>query len=388
MADEFSEDCIEVLDRLRTSRNVLISGSPGTGKSKLLNEVARAFKIGSPASGSSPFPVHNPTAPVAIPPPPVTLPSGMVKAMPCPAKKSREVFQTVFHQNSKHRDFATGMIPNIARKPGEPEFKIIKGTLYNASEYAKQKGGAALLTIDEINRGPAVQVFGGAIVAIETDKRLGSDGTPKIETQSFDLLNPIDGELISYALPEDLYILAAMNQADASVEPLDVAFLRRWETYVLEPSETVLRKYFGINGANAVKDELPEKASDPKHIYEASVRAWIKVNRRISLGRGPEFQIGHGILMHGYLPGMDQAEIAKATANAWAKVRAHVQEVFFGDIRGISATLNAIDGPTFHPLRLRDATFADDLKYELQGPAYLKPDQIYDALRAIAAGEH
>jgi 5-methylcytosine-specific restriction protein B len=387
MADEFSQDCIDVLDRLRTSRNVLVSGPPGTGKSRLLGEVAKAFEIGVPAKGTSKFPVHNPKAPVPIPPPPVDLPGGMVKAMPCPAKTSRQVFRTVFHQNSKHRDFATGMIPNIARKAGEPEFTIIRGTLYNASEHAKKNNCASLLTIDEINRGPAVQVFGGAIVAIESDKRLAADGTLKIETQSFPLLEPTTGQLVEYALPEDLYIVAAMNQADASVEPLDVAFLRRWEPFVLEPDEKVLRAYYGIGGASAFAGTLPDKPAELKHVHEASVRAWVKVNRRISLGRGPEFQVGQGLLMTGISAGMNQDEALVATARAWAKVRAHVQEVFFGDVRGIAATLNAIDGPDYNPIQLAEATFADDVKFELQGPAHIGADRIYDAIRAISGDE-
>lgn len=302
--------------------------------------------------------------------------------MPCAEKTSRKVFRTVFHQNSKHRDFVTGMIPNTQRKAGDPDFVIIEGVLFKASEHAKNGNGASLLLIDEINRGPAVQVFGGAIVAIEADKRLSSDGTPTSETQFFEVLSG-SGSLDPYALPNDLYILAAMNQADASVEPLDVAFLRRWEPYVLDPSSEVLRTYFGIDGTNAVTGELPEVPTDGKHVFEASVRAWEKVNRKISLGRGPEFQIGHGVLMSGASGSMVKDAALHVSANNWAKVRSHVQEVFFGDLRGIAATLNAIDGPGFHPLQLVETTFADDIRYELTGPSRIGPGTIYNALRAI-----
>jgi len=384
MADKFSQNCLNVLERLSVTKNVLVSGPPGTGKSILLGEVARAFETGVPKAGSSPTPIHNPKASVPIPPAPASLDPGLVKAMPCAGKTSRKVFKTVFHQNSKHRDFATGMIPNVGRKAGDPDFVVITGRLYEASEHAKQPNGASLLVIDEINRGPAVQVFGGAIVAIESDKRLDTNGKPTAQTQFFDILDPAGKGMTSYALPDDLYILAAMNQADASVEPLDVAFLRRWEPYVLDPSSILLRTHYGIEGANAINGDLPEKPTEAKQVFEASVRAWEKVNRRISLGRGPEFQAGHGVLMQGTSAKMALDEALRATATAWLKLRAHVQEIFFGDLRAVAATLNAIDGPHFHPLRLEEIPFADDIRFELTGPSRIGPDQIYGALRAIA----
>jgi 5-methylcytosine-specific restriction enzyme B len=70
----------------------------------------------------------------------------------------------------------------------------------------------------------------------------------------------------------------------------------------------------------------------------------------------------------------------------WAKVRAHVEEVFFGDTRGIAAALNALDGPTFNPFKLTETTFADDLRFRLEGPTNFNEGNIYPALRAFARG--
>lgn len=373
-----SEDCKLALKLLARSRNVLVSGSPGTGKSKLLAEVALAFEDAfglAPAGGP---PRLNPVGGIPIPPA-----AGVVKDIPAPTKRDRKVFRTVFHQNSKYRDFVSGITPAVNKQAGAPDFTVVKGTLYRASEHAKSANGAALLIIDEVNRGPAVQVFGGAIVAIESDKRLASDGGKRAETQFFEMLDPASGEVIEYALPHDLYILAAMNQADASVEPLDVAFLRRWEPLRLEPNEEALRTFYGLGAKGA--SILPNTPTNVNDALEASVRAWVAVNEQIALGRGPEFQIGHGVLMSDVKPQtLNLSEALGALCVGWAKVRAHVEEVFFGDIRGIATVLNVLDGPAFNPFKLTETTFADDLRFRLEGPTNFAEDNIYAALRAFA----
>lgn len=374
-----SEGCKQVLRLLARSRNVLVSGPPGTGKSKLLAEVALAFETAFGIAPSGGAPRLNPLGGVPIPP----AAGGADKGIPAPTKNNRKVFRTVFHQNSKYRDFVSGITPAVNKEGGARDFVIVKGTLYRASEHAKMANGAALLIIDEINRGPAVQVFGGAIVAIESDKRLAPDGSKRAETQFFEMLDPATGDVAEYALPHDLYILAAMNQADASVEPLDVAFLRRWEPLRLEPDESALRGFYGLGakGANA----LPDAPANVADALEASVRAWVAVNEQIALGRGPEFQIGHGVLM----PDMKLQTLALPEALGtlcvgWAKVRAHVEEVFFGDTRGVAAALNALDGPAFNPFKLTETTFADDLRFRLDGPTNFNEENIYAALRAFA----
>lgn len=374
-----SDHCKQALKLLARSRNVLVSGAPGTGKSTLLAEVALAFETAfgiAPAGGP---PQLNPVGGIPIPP----AAGGAVKDIPAPARMDRKVFRTVFHQNSKYRDFVSGITPAVNKVVGGADFTIVKGTLYRASEHAKAPNGAALLIIDEINRGPAVQIFGGAIVAIESDKRLGADGSKRTETQFFEMLDPVTGDVAEYALPHDLFILAAMNQADASVEPLDVAFLRRWEPLRLEPDEKALRDFYGLTakGTNALAD-APANVADA---VEASVRAWGIVNEQIALGRGPEFQIGHGVLMSDVkLQTLDLQDALGTLCVGWAKVRAHVEEVFFGDTRGIAAALNALDGPGYNPFKLTETTFAGDLRFRLEGPRNFNETNIYPALKAFA----
>lgn len=376
-----SDSSRQALKLLARSRNVLVSGPPGTGKSRLLAEVAWAFQTAYGIAPTGGPPRLNPVGGIPIPP----AAGGSSADIPAPSKTNRKVFRTVFHQNSKYRDFVSGITPAVGSATAGQGFAIVEGTLYRASEHAKAADGAALLIIDEINRGPAVQVFGGAIVAMESDKRLAADGSPRSETQFFEMLNPSTGSVVEYALPHDLYILAAMNQADASVEPLDVAFLRRWEPLRLEPDESALRAYYGLDAARP--EALPDHPVSVGDALEASVRAWAAVNEQISLGRGSEFQIGHGVLMSGAKPQMLSLPEALGTlCVGWAKVRAHVEEVFFGDTRGIAATFNALDGPAFNPFKLTETTFADDLRFRLEGPTNFDETNIYPVLRAFAKG--
>ena len=224
------DDRIKILELLSSKKNVLLMGAPGTGKSRVMNEVAETFINGGTRLAQ---PSHVPGA--GIPIPAVAAPTGLDLAML--KKANRKVFRTTLHQNSKYRDFLTGIVPELGAGGG---YRINEGILYRANEFAKQDNSAALLIIDELNRGPAIEVFGGSIVAIESDKRLNDDNTATPATQYFEISNPADGQMVEYAFSSNLYILAAMNQADASVAPLDVAFMRRWQSYQLKPNYDVL----------------------------------------------------------------------------------------------------------------------------------------------------
>jgi len=357
-----------VLALLRERHNVLIAGAPGTGKTRLVNEVREVFVMTPPLpfdkNGPIPFPKEQSDPPEDI-----------AEWLPSPDRRDRRVFTTVFHQGTKHRDFVCGLAP----VPGGQTltFRVQRGALYQAAEHALSADGASLLVVEEINRGPAVAAFGGAIVAFEGDKRLSSDGSALPTTTFFEVLDD-SGLSTRYALPTHLYLVATMNQADTSVESLDVAFLRRWARYRLSPSVEVLLEFFGLDGS----EDQPDVATASKHVYAAAVAAWVAVNNRISVGRDVEFQIGHGVLMAGGTPPTDPVAAAAYIVQGWEDIRSHVEEVFFGDVLAVAEVLNVGRNPN-HILEVVDHDFAGGAKSELVIPP-ITGLNVYALLKAIA----
>lgn len=366
MSDEYEEDTGAVLRALALRKNVLLTGPPGTGKSRLLNQVRHLFEWNSEHMGV------RPEADIPLPPDLGPMPPWFPSH---DRTFDRKVFSTVFDQNTKYRDFMRGLQPTVGKAA---EFEVSSGTLYRACTHAAKDGNAALVVVDEINRGPALAVFGSALVGLEADKRANRDGSPSPTTQFFELLDD-KGHGQQFALPPDLYILAAMNEADTSVEPLDVAFLRRFSPHRLRPRGSVLRTHFGLPEFSVEPPPVPTKAID---IYEALSQAWAGLNERIGLARGQAYELGHGALMHRQAPQILNPA-ADYAAEAWATVRAHLDEVFFGDSHALAELLGAAVPAS--PYVLQEAIFAGRSVSRIQGPAQLDPESLYTLLRVIAA---
>lgn len=365
------EDKMEILSLLSKKHNVLLLGAPGTGKSRVMNDVAKAFEEGGQKLQEPTF-VQGASVPI----PAMTLPNGI--DFPFFNKKNRKVFRTTLHQNSKYREFLTGIVPEFGTAGG---YKINKGILYRANEFAKEPDSAALLIIDELNRGPAIEVFGGSIVAIENDKRLADDNTVQPTTQFFEILDPITGEMVEYAFSPNLYILAAMNQADASVAPLDVAFLRRWQSYTLEPNYDLLYKIFNVDSHK----ELLSVGETSEDIYNVAFHALERINEKICIGRGSEYQIGHGVFLS-TLPANNSREAAlDFILEVWSIIYSHIQELFFGDSASIAYIINA--GDVGSPYQTEECTFAGESKTIIKHETITR-DTIYNTYLAIVrAGE-
>ncbi len=90
--------------------------------------------------------------------------------------------------------------------------------------------------IDEINRGEASKIFGELFFAIDPGYRGKADLC--VKTQYQNLVSETDVFTKGFYVPENVYILATMNDIDRSVESMDFAMRRRFTWKEVTPSDT------------------------------------------------------------------------------------------------------------------------------------------------------
>ena len=94
-----------------------------------------------------------------------------------------------------------------------------------------------VLIIDEINRGEASKIFGELFYALDPGYRGKGDGT-LVQTQYQNLVPEDDVFADGFFVPENVYILATMNDIDRSVESMDFAMRRRFTWLEVSPDDT------------------------------------------------------------------------------------------------------------------------------------------------------
>ena len=90
--------------------------------------------------------------------------------------------------------------------------------------------------IDEINRGEASKIFGELFFAIDPGYRGKTDNM--VQTQYQNLIPETDVFAKGFYVPENVYILATMNDFDRSVESMDFAMRRRFTWKEVTPADT------------------------------------------------------------------------------------------------------------------------------------------------------
>ena len=166
------------------------------------------------------------------------------------------------------------------------------------------------LIIDEINRGNIASIFGELITLIEPNKRLGEK-----DAQSTTL--PYSKK--TFSVPNNLYLIGAMNTSDHSLISIDIALRRRFEFIEMMPDYTLLQdiEIYGVNIS-----ELLEV-----------------INQRIEVLLGRDFVIGHSYFIP--LKELDEDEREKRLGEIFEyQIIPLLQEYFYEDWERIQWVLN------------------------------------------------
>lgn len=185
----------ELVDVLEWKKNVILEGVPGVGKTFYINQLKKELGI---EDGDGRF------------------------------------VSVTFSPSMGTEEFIGGLFPKPETSP--PVFSFEKGPLIKLAERAARSssGTKHLLFIDEINRGNIPKIMGEIMTVIEGTKRFSIDDSIKVlaEHQDGDDFRAsmfLNGEQIRYfGLPENLYIVGAMNTSDRSVVQIDSALRRRF----------------------------------------------------------------------------------------------------------------------------------------------------------------
>lgn len=226
----------QIVRALKHEKNLILEGSPGTGKTWLARRIAAA------ATGYN---------------------------------DNDHIRSVQFHPGTSYEDFVRGWRPK-----GTGKLALVDGPILEHAQRAfDDPDNNYVLVIEEINRGNPAQAFGELLTLIEESKRNPDD--------ALELAYMHDDEEPFY-LPENLLIIGTMNIADRSLALVDFALRRRFAFQRLEP---MLNDAWRAEVVRHVGPENDEKVVEIQ-------RRMIDLNDQIVDDRllGPAFRIGHSFV--------------------------------------------------------------------------------------------
>ncbi|EAL0928239.1 hypothetical protein B6670_07840, partial [Campylobacter jejuni] len=244
-ADIKSNDLEGFKKLLKTHKNIIFHGIPGTGKTyTIVNNVKNIIK------------------------------------------NENQMLITQFHPSFSYEDFIEGIKP-AGIENGQLKLELKNGIFREFCDKAKEEEKEFLgelekgnfnealsdygyfFIADEINRAELSRVFGELLYALEYRGEKG-----KIKTQYASMRNDED-----FYVPENVFFLGTMNDLDKSIDSFDLALRRRFIWQEMECDYNVIR------------DEIYAKN------IEEYAQACKKLNDKISKNIGEKYQLGHSYFL-------------------------------------------------------------------------------------------
>lgn len=220
---------------LNGSKQVILTGAPGTGKTYSAKEIAS----------------HDEEA-------------GSIDV----DGKASNYYFVQFHPSFDYTDFVEGLRPIQLKEDQNPTFVRMDGIFKSFCRIAASKiddGLKYYFIIDEINRADLSKVFGELMYCLEYR---GPEGKVKTQYHNLDTFvntenGPekikLDDDIFKdgFYIPENVYIIGTMNDIDRSVESFDFALRRRFkwiEVMTADVNEDILSSF--ISDADNLKQVL------------------------------------------------------------------------------------------------------------------------------------
>lgn len=188
-------------DILKSSKNMILRGAPGTGKTFKAKQIATDLISNGQKNTYSEL-------------------SDEEKA---------QVNFVQFHPSYDYSDFVEGLRPYTTedqRVGFKLEDGIFRKFVDNARKQENQDKNYVFI-IDEINRGEISKIFGELFFAIDPGYR-GKEGSVLTQYTNLRKDNTDENNDYSFYIPENVYIIGTMNDIDRSVDSFDFAMRRRF----------------------------------------------------------------------------------------------------------------------------------------------------------------
>ncbi|WEV64113.1 AAA family ATPase [Bifidobacterium sp. ESL0732] len=229
------QEIFEMMTRRHGSPNVILHGAPGTGKTTMAKQIA-----------------------------------AKIIRVPDVAALAEDDFRfdfVQFHPSYDYTDFVEGIRP-VKAVDSRSGFELRPGVFMRFINKArKDPERKYVFVIDEINRGNISEIFGELFFSIDPGYR-GLKG--KVKTQYANLHDDNDKKSSSNAdkddsndwfyIPENVYIIATMNDIDRSVDTFDFAMRRRFRFVPISVEDSkVMLSGAQIGQAEAFMDKVNDE---------------------------------------------------------------------------------------------------------------------------------
>ncbi|MDR1213548.1 MAG: AAA family ATPase [Propionibacteriaceae bacterium] len=268
----------EAIALLEKNPNLLVIGPPGTGKSVLLEDLAKW--VANPGILFDPTKNHHDAWDFG--------------------ERHGKTRTVIMHPSFSYENLVMGLLP--VPKNGGVGVEPATGPLINLAHYASTPGRRAMLVLDEFNRGNAAAALGDTLALLDRDKRFtpgdpSSGATIDLAYASLEPNVPTEfssdtGTRVAaqFSLPNSLWIVAALNTSDRSVAPLDAALRRRFTVLEMQPDYYALRVRLDADPEADFHTDLTELT--PRVVGELAARVLAGVNSRIDAVLGIDFRVG------------------------------------------------------------------------------------------------